>query len=586
MVRFGICIVFVLALSVNASAQAPGEQPGRQPDTVLPPQATAPPPTKPSAAKPTDYAVCINENASFRNRMAACERAILAADTLKASERATAYDFRAQGHKARGHYDQAIADYTEALKFEESRAERLNNRAIAYQDKGELELAIADYTEALKVDPKYSWAYNNRGNVFLDKGEFDRAIADYDEALKVTRFAKAYINRGRALAAKKDFVRALTDLDTALRINPKSVVGLNVRCRVLTAMAEFDRALADCGASLALDPRSVDAISNRGDAYLGKGDLNAALLDYDKVLELNPNFVRGYIGRAQLFEKRGDLNRARADYRSAAFALTRYDDIETQRARILARERLSALGKAQAPATSGRRIALVVGNGGYKNVSALPNPTRDANMIAATLRGVGFQTVTVAHDLTRDKFFETLRAFAREAETADWALIYYAGHGLEIGGVNYLVPVDARLKSDRDAAAEAVALEQVIASVQGARKLRLVMLDACRDNPFAPQMQRTIALRLVTKGLSNIEPDTGFMVVYAAKHGETALDGAGANSPFATAVARSIKSPGIEVRKLFDIVRDDVGALTNKKQQPFSYGSLPGREDFFFVAGK
>lgn len=582
MVRFGICVVFVLALSVGASAQAPGQQP----DTVSPPQVTARPPAKPSAAKPSDYAVCINEAASFRNRMAACDRVILAADTLKPSELANAYNLRAQGNKARGNYDQAIADYTEALKFEDLRAERLNNRGIVYQDKGELELAIADYTEALKVDPKYSWAYNNRGNVFLDKGDIDRAIADYDEALKVTRFAKAYINRGRASAAKKDLVRARTDLDEALRINPKSVVGFHVRCRVLTAMGEFDRALADCNAALALDSRSVDAIGNRGDAYLGKGDLNAALLDYDKVLDINPNFVRGYIGRAQLFEKRGDLNRARADYRSAAFALTRYDDIETQRARVLARERLNALGKAQAPATPGRRIALVVGNSGYKNVSALPNPTRDANMIAATLRGVGFQTVTIANDLTRDKFFETLRAFAREAETADWAVVYYAGHGLEIGGVNYLVPVDAKLKSDRDAAAEAVALEQVIASVQGARKLRLVMLDACRDDPFAPKMQRTIGLRLVTKGLSNIEPDTGFMVVYAAKHGETALDGDGANSPFATAVARNIKSPGIEVRKLFDTVRDDVGASTDKKQQPFSYGSLPGREDFFFVAGK
>ena len=139
----------------------------------------------------------------------------------------------------------------------------------------------------------------------------------------------------------------------------------------------------------------------------------------------------------------------------------------------------------------------------------------------------------MSNDLTRDKFFEALHTFASDAEKADWAVVYYAGHGFEIGGVNYLVPVDARLAADKDAETEAVALEQVIAAVGGARKLRLVMLDACRDNPFAPTMQRTIALKLVDKGFSDIEPSAGFMVVYAAKHGETALDGEGVDSPFA-----------------------------------------------------
>jgi uncharacterized caspase-like protein len=157
---------------------------------------------------------------------------------------------------------------------------------------------------------------------------------------------------------------------------------------------------------------------------------------------------------------------------------------------------------------------------------------------------------------------------------------------MEIGGVNYLIPTDARLAADHEAETQAVALEQVIASVAGARKLRLVLLDACRDNPFEKTMQRTIALKLVSKGLSNIEPEAGFMVVYAAKHGETALDGDSENSPFAKALARDIKAPQVEIRKLFDIVRDDVLNATKRAQQPFTYGSPPGREDFYFVAGK
>jgi uncharacterized caspase-like protein len=126
----------------------------------------------------------------------------------------------------------------------------------------------------------------------------------------------------------------------------------------------------------------------------------------------------------------------------------------------------------------------------------------------------------------------------------------------------------------------------VIAAAGGARRLRLLMLDACRDNPFAPIMQRTIALKLVDKGLSDIEPSAGFMVVYAAKHGETALDGDGVDSPFAVAVARDVQRPRVEVRKLFDIVRDDVWDATKHQQQPFTYGSPAGKDDFYFVAGK
>ena len=228
----------------------------------------------------------------------------------------------------------------------------------------------------------------------------------------------------------------------------------------------------------------------------------------------------------------------------------------------------------------------MIGNGAYRNVHPLDNPPRDAKLIAASLKEVGFQTVTLSSDLTRDKFFEVLRAFASDAEKADWAVIYYAGHGFEVGGVNYLVPVDAKLAADKDAETEAVALEQVIAAVGGARKLRLVLLDACRDNPFAPTMKRTMAVQLVDKGFSDIEPSSGFMVVYAAKHGETALDGDGVDSPFATALAHDVREPKVEVRKLFDIVRDDVWTATKHVQQPFTYGSPPGREDFFFVAGK
>ena len=237
----------------------------------------------------------------------------------------------------------------------------------------------------------------------------------------------------------------------------------------------------------------------------------------------------------------------------------------------------------------GRRVALVIGNSAYKNVSFLPNPRRDAASIAQTLREIGFQTVTLQTDLDKEKLSGALQNFANIAETADWSVVYFAGHGMEISGINYLIPIDATLLTDRDVAFQAIPLDFVLNAAERAKKLRLVILDACRDNPFADRMRRTMtaASRSVTRGLARIEPEPGTIVVYAAKHGETALDGGSTgNSPFATALVKNIRTPGLEVRLLFDTVRDDVLELTNNEQKPFVYGSISARRQFYFLAAK
>ena len=160
-------------------------------------------------------------------------------------------------------------------------------------------------------------------------------------------------------------------------------------------------------------------------------------------------------------------------------------------------------------------------------------------------------------------------------------MVYYAGHGIEVGGTNYLVPVDARLRKDTDAEFEAVPLTQVLTAVRGARKLRLVILDACRDNPFAAQMRRTVAVRAVTRGLARVEPTGATLVAYAAKEGEVALDGEGQGSPFVLSLVKRLDEPGLEINKLFRLVRNDVLIATGGKQEPFVYGSLPP-DDFYF----
>jgi tetratricopeptide (TPR) repeat protein len=520
-------------------------------------------------------------------RLEACEK-VIAAGQASNKDMANAYAVRGQALRLKRNYDKAIAAFDAAHAADPGDAGILNARGFAYEAKGDDEHAMTDYNLALQMRPNFGFAVYNRGTLYLRKGALQSALDDFNAAVKFSpNLYRAYTDRGRVLTITKDFDAALADFAAAEKIDPAAPQASVFRCLAYTAMGKLDLAIADCNSAVEKAPKFLFAIESRAEAYLAKGDLTAALKDFSFVLGVNPNDVRAHAGRGELFEKKHDPAQARADYRSAAFALTPYDGFETALARQIARERLAALTP-KAPTASDKisRVALIVGNGAYKNVHKLDNPPRDAKLVADALRDVGFQTVTLGNDLTRDKFFEALRVFASQAEKADWAVVYYAGHGLEIGGVNYLVPVDAKLAADRDAENEAVALEQVIAAVGGARKLRLVLLDACRDNPFAPTMQRTIALKLVDKGFSNIEPAAGFMVVYAAKHGETALDGDGVDSPFAVAIARDIKQPHIEVRKLFDLVRDDVWSASKHQQQPFTYGSPPGREDFYFVAGK
>jgi cyclase len=239
--------------------------------------------------------------------------------------------------------------------------------------------------------------------------------------------------------------------------------------------------------------------------------------------------------------------------------------------------------------SQGRRIALVIGNSNYRSVAPLPNPRRDANAVADALRQSGFQSVELAMDLDRDGMVKALRLFRDQADKADWALVYFAGHGIEINGVNYLIPVDAKLIDDRDVQAETVSYEELLRTLGGARALRLIVLDACRVNPFKERMRRTIAMRSPTdRGLARPpEPEPGMLIAYSAKEGEVAADDVdGANSPFARAFVARLGTPGLEVRRLFDTVRDDVLEATGRRQQPFTYQSLPGQKDFYFVSAK
>jgi hypothetical protein len=228
-------------------------------------------------------------------------------------------------------------------------------------------------------------------------------------------------------------------------------------------------------------------------------------------------------------------------------------------------------------AKADKRVALVVGNSTYQNVPQLPNPVNDANAIAAMFSKAGFEVVSTKTNVSNIEFKRALREFTLAARGADIAVIFYAGHGIEVRGTNYLIPVDAKLASDYDAEDEAVSLTRIMDSLETAKRLRLVILDACRDNPFNTKMQRTLAMRATNAGLAKVEPTTtDTLIAFAAKAGSTAADGTDANSPFTAALLKHLTSPGRDVRIAFGHVRDEVMRNTGNKQEPFVYGSLGG----------
>ena len=582
----------------------------------------------PASAAGRDLADCVQTRDNDLS-IAACTR-ILEADRETRSNRALASGDRCNAYMRKSDYKHALPDCEQAARMDPSHAVEWCNLGTARYLAGDHDGAISAYDTAIGLNPRFELAIALRGEAWAEKGEYDRAIADYGAALRLSpRDWQTYNSRANAWRLKGDYDNAIADLSRAIQFAPQKPTAYALRGDVWRLKGDLERALQDQDRAIALGGKEPTPWLVRGDTYRYKGETDRALADYDRALEISPDFIPAYTGRGLTYEKMGDPARARSEFEKALNSSSQrrtgfnVTSLETARAHLAALDSgvappviAPAPVKAASPtsistpqavvpkvaavprAKQGRRVALVIGNSGYTNVPALPNPQRDAAAIAATLRAIGFDTVTLETNDGHEKLIQALRNFAEAAENADWAMVYYAGHGIEMGGVNYLIPVDARLATDRDMQFEAIPFDQVMASLEGARKLKLVLLDACRDNPFAPQMRKTatpdvvaaastagaaVGTRSIGRGLGEVKVSGATLVVYAAKQGEVALDGDGGNSPFAVAVAQRIATPGVEINKIFRLVRDDVMEATAGRQEPYTYGSLPGSEDFFFV---
>lgn len=229
------------------------------------------------------------------------------------------------------------------------------------------------------------------------------------------------------------------------------------------------------------------------------------------------------------------------------------------------------------PAFAEKRVALVMGNSAYQNVNRLANPINDSEAMSAVLKKAGFDVVELKRDLNVSEMRRALRDFSDTVRDADIAIVYFAGHGIEIDGTNYMIPVDAVLKRDIDAFDEAIPLDRILTVIEPAKQLRLVILDACRDNPFNKTMKRSIGSRAIGRGLAKVEPESpNTLIAFAAKAGSTASDGDSKNSPFTAALVKYLPRPGLDLRKALGFARDEVLKTTNNTQEPFIYGSLGG----------
>ena len=234
-----------------------------------------------------------------------------------------------------------------------------------------------------------------------------------------------------------------------------------------------------------------------------------------------------------------------------------------------------------------QRVALVIGNAAYKAAGPLRNPANDAAMVAGALSRLGFDVVE-KHDLGVAQMRGALKDFEDKAAGAEWALAYFSGHGMELNGKNWLLPVDVALARASDLPDEAIPAERVLERLSGVKKLRMVILDACRTNPFLARMAINKGItRTVASGLAAVEPTHGEVVFYAARHGSIALDGTSANSPFALALVKHMDEDGVEIGRFFRKVTSSVLTATDNGQEPFVYGRIPD-EDFYFkpVAAK
>ncbi len=479
--------------------------------------------------------LCTAETTPAEPQIDACDK-IIALKVFTGEKLATIYFWRAVGWNKKGNYAKAIADYDQAIRLGPPSAFSWQNRGISKRAIGDLDGALADINEAIRLDPTLPQPLTSRALIWRAKGDLDRAIADLTEAIRLAK-AKAPVN---------------------IMTPPGSVLisAYSHRALAYEAKGDFDRAKTDYAA--ALEGKASDAGSKANQAT---AKVRLSLLS--ETLPPAPRTATAVPARP--------VSKA-APTAPAGAASPPPPAAAEQRKR------------AETPRESVRRVALVIGNGAYARVRPLPNPTNDARAMAKSLRDIGF-VVTEGTDLDRTAMQATIRDFLRDAARSQVAVVYYAGHGVQIDGRNYLAPVDIEFRAGSGMTEAMMDMDTIMAGLDDQVRTNILILDACRNNPTAPKLASAGPARDIEAGSGLAAPATlgsgatlgaGTLIAFATAPGQVALDGEGANSPFSASLTRHIGTPGLEVQQMLTRVRAEVVAATKGKQVPWSNSSLLG----------
>ncbi len=395
-------------------------------------------------------------------------------------------------------------------------------RGHSYADKGDKNRAVADYSRAIELDPNHAYAFGERGSIYGDRGEYDRAISDLTRAIE-------------------------------------------------------------------LDPGQSASYQSRGVAYLKTRKLDLARADLQKALELRPDYTEAKTALAELEKveaSAGAATNAPASPPAPAAPTTAAPPpVQTSAPVVAAVQAPAPAPKAApsvAPAPLGKRVALVIGNSDYQKIGKLDNPTNDAKLIAGALQDAGFTLVGGGPRLDLDKagFDAAVQEFGNKLQGADVALFYYAGHGVQVRGSNFLAPINANPTKEADVDFQLVNADVVLRQMESAgTKLNLVMLDACRNNPLSGR-----GLRASGGGLAVMQAPEGTLISFATQPGALAQDGSDGNSPYTKALAEVIRIPGLDILHSFNEVGLRVKKVTGGAQQPWQ-SSSPIEGEFYFKPG-
>ncbi len=541
------------------------------------------------------------------------------------SSHAVGYNNRGVAYYNQGLYQEALQNYDLAIKLNPGFADAYNNRGVAKGLLGRYQEAINDYDQLIRIDPKYKRAYFNKGQSLFQLKKYTEALDMFEkgeamdnsityhledkkrarEALKLDQIAVDWCNksinttdtnlkieyagnaikadpgnalgyflRGHARASISRNQEAMADYSEAIRLNPKYADAYNNRGSLFFDQGNFKAAVEDYNQAIAYNPELVMSFYNRGSAKNGLGDYQDAIIDFEHTLRLDPKYTRAYINKGRSLFNLKQYQEA-LDFFAQGEALdpTLTYHLEDKKK---TEEALRAVAKPEKQAVLLRRFALIIGNSAYDGGKSLEGrPNNDAKDIAARLESVGFKVFRYNDLRKQQDFLEVFRSFGQLAKNADVALFFYAGHGVEVNGENYIIPTQAKLTNREDVDYEAFPVRRVLDEFAKLNtKSNIILLDACRENPFRSWSRgedRGFKLIDITQtGLDNL------FIGYATAPGSVARNGSGRNGVFTSALLKFL----YRGQRFDDIFQDTVNEVliqTKNAQRPFQTSSLRTR---------